>query len=144
MLNAAHAAWATDRTVGRNSLLVAADNATVTELNERVRAALVAAGHVPAEGVELRDGTTAGLGDVIVTRENARRMRTPDGRWVRNGDRWQVTAVHRDAALTVSNAGAPDDREKRGQVVLDSHYVAEQVRSVRPTSRAPAGASPSG
>jgi conjugative relaxase-like TrwC/TraI family protein len=128
MLDASHTAWAADRSAGRTSLLVAADNATVTELNQRVRTALVAAGKVAAEGVELRDGTTAGIGDIIVTRENARRIHTTDGRWVRNGDTWQVVDVHPDKALTVQQTNAHRNRGKRGHVFLDAHYVAEHVQ----------------
>jgi ATP-dependent exoDNAse (exonuclease V) alpha subunit len=78
--------------------------------------------------VELRDGTTAGVGDLIVTRENARRIRATDGRWVRNGDTWQVTAVHADGRLTVRPAKAGTDRSKDGQALLDAHYVAEHVQ----------------
>jgi conjugative relaxase-like TrwC/TraI family protein len=128
MLDAAHAAWAADRATGRHSLLVAADNATVTDLNQRARTALIAAGQVTADGVELRDGTTASVGDLVVTRQNARRIRTGDGRWVRNGDTWQVIHVHSDGALTVRKAGAESDLSKRSQVVLDQHYVAEHVQ----------------
>jgi ATP-dependent exoDNAse (exonuclease V) alpha subunit len=128
MLDASHAAWAADRAAGRTSLLAAADNATVTELNQRVRTGLVAAGKVAANGVELRDGTTAGVGDLIVTRENARRIRTTDGRWVRNGDTWHVTAVHPDGALTVQETNAQRNQRKRGHVLLDAHYVAEHVQ----------------
>jgi ATP-dependent exoDNAse (exonuclease V) alpha subunit len=128
MLDAAHTAWAADRVAGRRSLLVAADNATVTELNQRVRIALVAASQMTTDGVELRDGTTAGIGDVIVTRENARRIPTTDGQWVRNGDTWNVTAVHADGALTVRRAGGENDLRNRGQVLLDAHYVAEHVQ----------------
>jgi conjugative relaxase-like TrwC/TraI family protein len=128
MLDAAHAAWAADRAAGRTSLLVAADNATVTDLNERARTALVTADQVASSGVELRDGTSAGVGDLIVTRENARRIRTNDGRWVRNGDTWQVTAVHPSGRLTVRAAKAGADRSKDGQVLLDAHYVAEHVQ----------------
>jgi ATP-dependent exoDNAse (exonuclease V) alpha subunit len=128
MLDAAHTAWAADRSAGRTSLLIAADNATVTELNQRVRTALVAAGQVSPDGVELRDGTTTSVGDTIVTRENARRIRTTDGRWVRNGDTWHVTAVHPDGALTVHETSAERNRAKRGHVFLDAHYVAEHVQ----------------
>jgi conjugative relaxase-like TrwC/TraI family protein len=128
MLDVAHAAWAADRAAGRNSLLVAADNATVTDLNQRARTALVAAGRVSTDGVELRDGTTAGIGDVIVTRENARRIHATDGRWVRNGDTWQITAVHADGALTVREARSGGDRNKSREVLLDAHYVAEHVQ----------------
>jgi ATP-dependent exoDNAse (exonuclease V) alpha subunit len=128
MLDAAHTAWAADRAAGRTSLLVAADNATVTELNQRVRTALVAAGEVTADGVELRDGATASVGDLIVTRENARRIRTRDGRWVRNGDTWQVVDVHPGGALTVHDTGTQRNPGKRGHVFLDAHYVAEHVQ----------------
>jgi conjugative relaxase-like TrwC/TraI family protein len=128
MLDAAHAAWAADRSSGRNSVLVAADNGTVTDLNQRARTALVATGRVSAQGVELRDGTTAGVGDLIATRENARRMRTSNGRWVRNGDTWQVMDVHSDGALTVREAGAAGNRGRPGQVVLDAQYAAEHVQ----------------
>jgi ATP-dependent exoDNAse (exonuclease V) alpha subunit len=76
----------------------------------------------------LRDGTAAGVGDVIVTRENARRINTTDGRWVRNGDRWHVTAVHQDGALTVHDANADGDPSTGGQVSLDACYVAEHVQ----------------
>jgi ATP-dependent exoDNAse (exonuclease V) alpha subunit len=125
MLDAAHAAWAADRAAGRTSLLVAADNATVTDLNQRVRTALVAAGLLSTDGVELRDGTIAGVGDLIVTRQNARRIRTTNGRWVRNGDTWHVTAVLPGGVLNVRDAR---DGSARGQVVLDAHYVAEHVQ----------------
>jgi ATP-dependent exoDNAse (exonuclease V) alpha subunit len=135
MLDAAHGAWTADRAAGRNTLLVAADNATVTDLNQRARAALIAAGQVTADGVELRDGTTAGAGDVIVTRENARRLLTSDGRWVRNGDTWQVTAVHANGALTVRKADSQSEPSKRGQVRLDADYVAEHVQLGTPSPR---------
>ena len=38
-------------------------------------------------------GGTAGVGDLVVTRQNNRRLAT-GRRWVRNGDRWIVTATH--------------------------------------------------
>ena len=114
--DAAHTAWAANLAAGRNSLLVAADNATVTDLNQRVRTTLIAAGAVTPGGMELRDGTTAGVGDVIITRENARRIRTANGRWVRNGDTWQVTAVHPDGALTVRKTASGGDRNKPREV----------------------------
>lgn len=59
----------------------------VAQLNERARADLIAAGRVEAEGVGLHDGTTAGVGDLVVTRLNDRRLTTGRAR-VKNGDRW--------------------------------------------------------
>ena len=46
MTDAAYTAWLTDTRTGAKSLLIAADNDTVRELNERARADLVAAGTV--------------------------------------------------------------------------------------------------
>ena len=46
MTDAAYAAWLADTRTGASSLLIAADNDTVRELNERARADLVAAGTV--------------------------------------------------------------------------------------------------
>lgn len=43
----------------------------------------------------------AGVGDVIVTRRNDRRLRTSTTGFVMNGDRWIVQAVNRDGGLLV-------------------------------------------
>jgi hypothetical protein len=70
MLDLLFDAWLTDTEAGRTSLMLAGDIQTVTDLNQRARGHLVRAGHVPAEGVRLADGTTAAVGDLIVTRLN--------------------------------------------------------------------------
>jgi ATP-dependent exoDNAse (exonuclease V) alpha subunit len=67
MLEAAYQAWLHDRAAGLDTLLLAGDNATVTALNARARTDRILTGQVTANGVALRDGTTAGTGDVIVT-----------------------------------------------------------------------------
>jgi hypothetical protein len=65
------------------------------------------------------------VGDVVVTRQNDRRLVTGRG-WVKNGDEWVVTAIGADAAVTVQRRtggrGFP-----AGQVVLPRDYVAEHV-----------------
>ena len=63
----------------------------------------------------------AGVGDVVVARHNDRHLRLPDGEWVRNRDRFVVTATHQDGAMTVRAM----DRD--GKVVLPAGYVAEHV-----------------
>ena len=56
----------------------------------------------------------------MVTRENNRLLAT--GReWVKNGDRWTVTASNKDGSMTVKRAGGG------GEVVLPADYVAEHV-----------------
>jgi conjugative relaxase-like TrwC/TraI family protein len=119
ILDAAYQAWRADIEAGRTSLMIAPDAATVTELNRRARADLVAAGRVDSAGVEVADGSTAGMGDQIVTRQNDRTL-VAGRRWVRNGDRWTVTAVGEDGTLTA--------RAKHGaSVVLPPEYVCGHV-----------------
>ena len=58
-------------------------------------------------------------GRFVVTRRNNRRHLA--GRdWVRNGDRWTITATHSDGAITVHGAGG-------GRVKLPAEYVAEHL-----------------
>jgi ATP-dependent exoDNAse (exonuclease V) alpha subunit len=100
--------------------MLAADTQTVTDLNRRARAQRVRAGHVAADGVQLADGTTAGVGDSIVTRLNQRALATGRG-WVKNGDDWVVTATGHDGSLQVTRPGG-------GAVaVLPADYVGEHV-----------------
>lgn len=72
----------------------------VAELNRRPRADRILAGEVdPRSAVALADGTEASEGDLVITRRNRRSLITLWGRFVRNGDRWQVFRVHRDGSL---------------------------------------------
>jgi hypothetical protein len=120
LLDAIHGAWADDVAAGRSSLMVAPDGATVVELNRRARAARIAAGLVETAGVELSDGTTAGTGDEVVARRNARTLAVGSG-WVKNGDRFVVAATEPGGALRVRRTGGGAD------VVLPAGYVAEHV-----------------
>ncbi len=119
----AYQTWKVDIEAGRRSVLVADGGELVRDLNVRARADRILDGTVSA-GLEVRlhDGSGASVGDVVVTRRNDRRLGTRD-RWVRNGDRWTVTAVHHDGSLAVHRDG-----EKLGRaVVLPAAYVAQQV-----------------
>ncbi|SDT36502.1 MobF family relaxase [Jiangella sp. DSM 45060] len=120
MLDAAYRAWRGDEQAGLQSLLIAGDNTTVTDLNRRARADRVAAGEIDEDGVSLRDGTVAGVGDRIITRDNQRRLVAGKG-WVKNGDTWHVKAVHGDGSLTVRRA------KGRGTITLPARYVADNV-----------------
>jgi hypothetical protein len=120
LLDALYQAWRTDIAAGRTSLMIAPDTATVSELNRRARADLVTAGRVSEEGIEVSGGASAGVGDLVITRENDRRL-VAGARWVRNGDRWTVTAVGSDGSLTVrAPIGGPS-------LTLPPRYVAQHV-----------------
>ena len=64
----------------------------VAELNRRARSHRLN-GHVPNAAVRLADGNQASVGDVIITRSNDRRLRLTATDWVKNGDRWTITAI---------------------------------------------------
>ena len=121
--DAAYTAWLADVRAGRDALLLASTGTAVTDLNGRARADLIAAGLVDVDGIPLRDGTAAGVGDRVTTRRNDRRLAVCRGRdWVKNGDPWLVQTVHDDGALTVTH------RSHGGRVTLPADYVAAHVQ----------------
>jgi len=139
MSEAAYNGWLIDTRGGNRSLLIAADNESVRELNLRARADLVLAGRVEDEAtVRLHDGSSAGRGDIVVTREIDRYL--PDGTgagpgpragrrsegFVRNGQQWSVERARTDGSLTVRLLGS-DGLEGAGQVTLPAQYVAHHV-----------------
>jgi ATP-dependent exoDNAse (exonuclease V) alpha subunit len=133
MLDDAYTAWRADTDAGQESLLIAADNDTVRELNTRARTDNILSGRATPTGVELHDGTSAGVGDRITTRHNNRALPDRAGGHVRNGDTWTITATHPDGALDVTPADRPqasskDSREHAGPVRLPAEYVDEHVQ----------------
>ncbi len=139
VLDAAYSAWRTDTEAGRDALLVAADNATVIELNARGRSDAILTGRASHHGVELQDGTTAGVGDRIITRHNDRRLPVGEGDHVRNGNTWVITSMHPNGSVMAQLINRANDRKPakedsrhndntgRPQVMLPAEYVAEHV-----------------
>ncbi len=123
ILEQAYLAWKADRDDGKRSLLIAETIDTVATLNARARTDRIAAGEVVDEpGVGLHDGNHASVGDVVVTRRNDRRLAL--GRsWVKNGDRWIVTATREDGSVTVRREGA----KWRTTITLPAEYVATDL-----------------
>src|SRR5690606_7766824 len=76
----------------------------------------------PGREAELNDGSRAGVGDTIITRRNDRRLRNGKD-WVRNGERWSITAVRDGGSITIRKTG----RRFGGAIVLPAAYVAEHV-----------------
>ena len=101
----AYTAWSADRAAGLDSIMLAPTRDLVTGLNVRARddriARLVDAGGDAGPSVALADGSAASAGDVVITRRNERDLRMTATDWVKNGDRWTVSAVGEDGALTV-------------------------------------------
>jgi DNA primase catalytic core len=106
------------------ALLMADTEAAAATLSARARADLVRHGLVEERGTVLADGNRAGVGDLIVTRLNQRRLRAEHGdRFVANRDTWRVTGRGRDGSLTVA-AVTGEPRQLR----LPASYVTANVQ----------------
>jgi conjugative relaxase-like TrwC/TraI family protein len=117
---AAFAAWVSDRAAGLDTIMIAPTRDLVADLNRRARTRRLGSAKVGRE-VRLADGNDASVGDVIITRTNDRRLRMSAADWVKNGDRWTVTHVSREGALTVRH-----NRSHR-TVKLPADYVREST-----------------
>jgi conjugative relaxase-like TrwC/TraI family protein len=124
MLDAAYAAWRDDTRRGLDSVLVTETTRSVDALNARARAERILA-HDDDSGreVELAEGARASAGDIVITRKNERRLRAPNGGWVRNGDRWQVLDVRKDGSIAVRRTG----HRLAATAVLPREYVTQHV-----------------
>lgn len=109
-------AWTSDRRAGLDAIMLASTRDLVAQLNHHART-LRLAGAPPGREVALADGNRASGGDVIITRRNNRALRTRNGAWVTNGDRWTVTRVNRDGSITAT------DLRRRRHVRLPADYV---------------------
>lgn len=124
MVEAAYAAWRADLADGKDSVLVAGDNETVRAVNERARTERLQTGATErGRSVRLADGLQASAGDVVITRRNDRRLRTRNGSWVRNGDRWALVDVRDDGSVVVRRPEA----NYGNTIVLPAAYAAEHL-----------------
>jgi len=123
MADAAFTAWRADTVAGRSSVLISDSNETVAAMNVRARSELILDGRIDAvHDIPLHDGTTASVGDTVITRHNDRRLRVA-GSWVRNGDRWTVVGVHSNGAVKVRRSG----RRWGSATRLPADYVTRYV-----------------
>lgn len=123
VIGAVFAAWQHDTAAGKNSVMIAADNTTVAELNARAQAYRFQTGEVGgSENVQLRDGLQAHTGDLVVTRKNKRALTLNRGKdWVKNNDLWIVDGINDDGSLTVQHT------THQGKTTLPADYVASHT-----------------
>lgn len=114
------AAWRADRADGLDAIMLAPTREQVAALNAAARTARLE-GHRPGRQVELADRNNGSLGDTVITRRNNRDLASSDTAWVRNGDRWRITVVHRDGSIDVQHL------RNHNQLTLSADYVAESV-----------------
>ena len=116
--------YSADVDAGKQSIMIASTNETVTRLNDLAQAHAIEHGQVStgAGAVALHNSSRAHLGDTIVTRKNARRLVVNSGQdFVKNGDLWRVTDLHDDGRITAQHTG------HGGKVTLPAHYVEQSV-----------------
>ncbi|MFJ5645873.1 MobF family relaxase [Streptomyces sp. NPDC093223] len=123
MIHQIFADWQADIAAGRTALMMADDNASVSELNQLAQAYRMGTGQLDiSHTVDLRDGVQAHRGDLIVTRRNSRTNTVRGGRdFVKNGDQWQVLAVKRNGDVEVRHT------DHGGRTILPADYVAACV-----------------
>lgn len=133
--------WRADREAGRDAIMLAPTREVVAGLNERARADRLAtqaalaqqatrpgrlwrtpprASALPRD-VRLADGARASVGDTVITRHNARTLAIGRTEWVKNSDRFVITAVCRDGSLRVRHLPT------RRRVTLPADYVGRWV-----------------
>lgn len=126
MVSDVFAAYSADVADGKNSLMLAGTNEDVKALNILGQNAAIAAGTVKekdSKSVLLDDGTTAYIGDKVLTRKNNYRLKTNRGKdFVKNGDLWKIRAIAEDGAILLQHTN------HQGMVGLPSKYVTENVQ----------------
>ncbi|WP_410573571.1 MobF family relaxase [Amycolatopsis sp. cmx-4-61] len=123
MRDAARSHWQADLDAGVQSLLIVPTNEDTVALNIDARERRLARGLVDrGREVELHDATTASVGDWVVTRHNQRLLSLFGGRdFVKNGDVWTITEVHRSGKITVQH------RVHKAAITLPAGYVQAHV-----------------
>ena len=103
--------------------MLASTRDLVAELNARARTDRLSRSQTAGvlREVELADGCRVSAGDTVVTRENDRQLRFTATDWVKNGDRWTVTALTPGGRLRVRHLATGR------HVVLPRAYVAAHV-----------------
>jgi len=111
--------WAAARAEGQDALMLAGTRVDVDALNQRARAAAVAAGEVTGP-VTAAGGRQWQAGDVLRARRNDRRLTLGDSH-VRNGDRFRVLGLGPQDGLIV------EDLTGRGRAVLPADYLGQHT-----------------
>src|SRR5699024_5080409 len=118
----AYQAWLADTRNGHASILVAANNRTVNELNMQAQLDLANDGLVDLENtVDLRHGTFAGIGDRLLARQNNRNLHDSSGAFITNGTRLVVTGINPDGSVEATN------ETTQAHIVLDPDYLASST-----------------
>ncbi|MFD5921715.1 MobF family relaxase [Kitasatospora sp. NPDC058201] len=124
MADAVFTAWRRDLSAGRTPLMTAPDRDLVAALNRRAQAWRMERGQLlkPSRWrprpAKLRDGHHAHVGDLVVTRQNQRRLTCLSGRdFVKNGDVWAIERY------TPTGDAIARHTQHRGRLTLPADYL---------------------
>ena len=125
MLDKAAADYLADISSGKTSLLIAATNRDVAELNETIRAHYIAVGVVDTTvEAQLSRGEKAGVGDTILARKNQTFYddETATSTRINNGTLLTVTAIAENGSITARNTATGEE------LCLPADYVHDNVQ----------------
>jgi conjugative relaxase-like TrwC/TraI family protein len=116
--------WQRDNDNGLTAMMMAEDNTTVADLNERAQTRRMSHGQLSGEHTaQLRGTEQAWTGDLLLTRRNRRRWTLRGGRdFVKNGDLWHVRTVYPDGSATVQHT------DHGGRIRLDAAYLRDHTQ----------------
>jgi conjugative relaxase-like TrwC/TraI family protein len=107
---------------GRDSAFSAPTNEQARHLNARARGLRLAAGELTnTRTIATASGETVGVGDLVATRENARRLRLGDGSYVRNRDTWVVERIEKEGSAVLRRS------DGRRHITAQADYAREHV-----------------
>jgi hypothetical protein len=131
---AAARGWLVDTLGGKQSILVVDSNDQAARINADLRAQLVGLGRVTENGLFLgREGSTAGVGDVVQARRLAWELAGYAGnrRGPINREQYRVLETGHDGRMVVApiiSAGGPDGAEVLGErMTLPAGYVEKDL-----------------
>ena len=125
MLDKAAADYLADISSGKSSLLIAATNRDVAELNETIRAHYIAHGEVDTTvEAQLSRGEKAGVGDTILARKNQTFYddETATSTRINNGTLLTVTGIAEGGSITARNQTTGEE------LCLPADYVRDNVQ----------------
>lgn len=125
MLDKAATDYLADISSGKTSLLIAATNRDVAELNETIRAHYIAQSVVDTTvEAQLSRGEKAGLGDTILARKNQTFYddETATSTRINNGTLMTVTAIAENGSITARNTATGEE------LCLPADYVHDNVQ----------------
>ena len=126
--------WLGDTLAGKHSLLVVDTNEQTARLNADLRAELVALGRVREQGVRLgREGTTAGVGDLVRARRLAWELVGYEGNTAApiTQEQYRVLETRADGSMVVApirtTAGSEGGETLGARMTLPASYVTDDL-----------------